>query len=151
MKGYTYEEAKGIIQKLCEEAAGGKFATQDSFLETLRRQPEVAAQGYNAFGKIFFWNNASAHLYGYSEHEAINKDLVEMILPPDLQQFARDMIANGQKTGRMPDAGPCDLLDSSGEYVTVYSGHLVFQWDDSTTPEFYCIDLPLNTDSPGIV
>ena len=34
----------------------------------------------------------------------------------------------------------------NGEYITVYSGHIVFQWSDATTPEFYCIDLGIKSE-----
>ena len=142
---YKFQDAKTIIQTICEAAAAGKYEMRESFMSMIAENPHIAMQGYNAFGKIFYWNEASSHLYGYRESEAINQDLVEIILPPEMRQFARDMIFNARKTGRMPEAGPCDLLQNNGKYVTVFSGHMVFQWEDSTIPEFYCIDLALET------
>ena len=147
---HAYLEAKEIISNLCEAASSGEYSDRENFMAAIARNPHVAVQGYNAFGKIFYWNEASAHLYGYRESEAVNQDLVELILPPEMRQFARDMIFMARKTGKTPEAGACDLLNRDGEYVTVYSGHVVFQWEQASTPEFYCLDLAIDSDPEGV-
>ena len=63
-----------------------------------------------------------------------------------MKKLARDVITAGTKTGRMPSAGSCDLIRKDGEYISVYSGHLIFQWEDSTGPEFYCVDMAVDPD-----
>lgn len=141
MKKYAYKDARKLVLSICSAAETGDYDSRDKFLAMLKANPDVAAQGYNPFGKIFFWNPASVALYGYNEAVAINKDLFELILPPDLQQFARDMISMAGKTGKLPEPGAFDLLRRNGEYVTVFSGHLMFQWNDASSPEFYCIDI----------
>lgn len=147
MKKYPYQEAKTTIRSICEAAAKGHFDSRDKFMAVLEENPHIAAQGYNPYGKIFFWNDASADLYGHSESAAINQDLFELILPPDFRKLAHDMVTAAAKTGKMPEAGPCDLVRYNGHFVTVFSGHLVFKWDDTAVPEFYCIDLPTCPDS----
>ena len=144
---YSFQDAKVVINTLCKTARDNGFPTRESFMDVIHANPHLAVQGYNAFGKIFFWNDASIHLYGLREDEAVNQDLTELIIPPEMRLFALDMISNGIKTGKMPAAAACDLLRADGEYVTVYSGHLIFQWNHATTPEFYCIDLPLKTEA----
>ena len=141
MTKYAYNSAKDLILSICEAAHAGEYNSREKFHAMLEANPSIAAQGYNAFGKIFFWNNASVHLYGYSEASAINQDLFEMILPPELRQLARDMIATAHKTGKTPAPASCDLLQRNGKYVTVFSGHLMFEWNKGAAPEFYCIDL----------
>ncbi|VGO22108.1 PAS domain-containing protein [Pontiella sulfatireligans] len=145
MTKYSYQDAKAIIHTICKAAEANEYNTREKFMDMLQRNPHIASQGYNAFGKVFFWNDASYHLYGYREDEAVNRDIVELIIPPEMRQFARDMIANARKTNKMPEAGAYDLLRSDEQFVTVFSGHLVFQWDKGTMPEFYCIDLALET------
>ena len=145
MKKYAYKDAKKLIKSICTAAEAGEFDTHEKFLSMLKSNPDVAAQGYNAFGKIFFWNTASSYLYGYNEAVAVNTDLFEMLYPPELRQFARDMIAMAQRTRKLPEAGAYDLLRRNGEYVTVFSGHLMFQWDNASSPEFYCIDLGIES------
>ncbi|MDF7823087.1 PAS domain-containing protein [Pontiellaceae bacterium B12227] len=146
MADYSFQDAKTIINELCKKAEGDGFPTRESFMDVIEANPDLAVQGYNAFCKIFLWNEASIRLYGYREDEAVNQDLTELVIPAEMRPFARDMISIGVRTGKMPDASACDLLTASGDFVTVYSGHLVFQWDNATTPEFYCIDLPIKTE-----
>ena len=141
MKKYAYKHAKEIIQSICTAAEAGEFDSREKFHSMLSANPDVAAQGYNRFGKIFFWNPASSALYGYNEAASVNQDLFELILPPELQQFARDMVSVASKTGKLPEPGAFDLIRRNNEFVTVFSGHLMFQWDDGSSPEFYCIDL----------
>ena len=145
MKKYVYKEAKELIQSLCEAAAAGQYDTREKFHAILDAHPDIAVQGYNAFGKIFFWNKPSAHLYGYSETAAVNRDLFETILPPEMRPLARDQVFAAAKTGKMPKPSACELLQRNGDSVTVFSGHLVFQWDHATSPEFYCIDVGIKT------
>lgn len=139
-----HKEAKGAILKVCNDALDGRFSTREAFMRMLQANPHIAVQGYNHFGRIFFWNRASSSIYGYSKEEALGQDLVELLLPENMQKLARDVIISGSKSGKMPAAGACDLLRSTGEYVSVYSGHLIFEWADSSGPEFYCIDLAVD-------
>jgi len=147
MKKYTYTEAKKLIQSICKAAADGKYDAREKFHSMLEANPDVAVQGYNATGKIFFWNKASANLYGHSEAAAINQDVFETILPPEMRQLARDIILAATKTGKTPEASSCDLLQRNGEYVTVFSGHLMFNWDGLAAPEFYCVDIGIDPHS----
>jgi PAS domain S-box-containing protein len=147
MAEFSFQDAKVIIQTICKAAENDEYPTRQSFLDMLEANPHIAVQGYNAYAKIFFWNQASINLYGYRLDEVVNKDLTELILPPEMRAFARDMITNGAKTGKMPEAGACDLLKANGEFITVYSGHVVFQWDHASTPEFYCVDLAIETEN----
>ncbi len=146
MKQYLHKEARDIIGPICRAAAEGAYPTRDTFISLLEENPHIAVQGYNSHGKIFYWNDAAAHLYGHSEAAAVNQDLFELILPAEMRTLARDMVMSAAKTGKMPDPSPCDLVRYDGSLVTVLSGHLVFKWEKSY-PEFYCIDLPLKPDT----
>lgn len=146
MKEYCYKDAKEMIDAIYADATNGIFETRDEFIAMVDRNPHIAVQGYNSHGKIFYWNDASADLYGHSEAAAVNQDLVELILPREMHQLARDMIHAGSKIGKMPEPSACDLVRYNGDVITVFSGHLVFFWEKKY-PEFYCIDLPLTTES----
>ena len=147
MKKYPYQNAKKLIQSICKAATDGEYDAREKFHAMLEANPDVAAQGYNAYGKIFFWNQASAHLYGYSEAAAVNQDLFEMVIPPEMRPLARDMILAASKTDKLPEASSCDLLQRNGEYVTVFSGHLIFRWDGPAVPEFYCVDIGIDPEA----
>ena len=141
IKKFSYEQAKDTITAICTAAAEGAFDEREKFIGMLDANPHLAVQGYNTHGKIFYWNEASAHLYGHSESAAVKRDLFELILPLEMRSLARDMILSAARTGRMPEPSACDLMRYNGERVTVFSGHLIFKWG-GTYPEFYCVDLP---------
>jgi PAS domain S-box-containing protein len=147
MNRYTFREAKETILSICSKAADGEYDTREKFMAVLEENSHIAVQGYNPFGKIFFWNTASAHLYGHSEAAAVNQSLFELILPHDMQMLARAMIGCAMKTGKLPLAGPCDLVRHDGSLVTVFSGHVMFKWNEGSMPEFYCIDLAIEPET----
>ena len=62
-----------------------------------------------------------------------------------VHHFGVEAFLQAARTGKMPDASACDLLRYNGEFVSVYSGHVMFKWENNH-PEFYCIDLPLETE-----
>jgi len=143
MNAYPFKEAKEKIDSICRKAAENGYPTRECFYTMLQENPDIACQGYNAFGLIFFWNTASHLLYGYREEEVIGCNLFDLILPQELHTFARDAVAVARKTGRTPSPGPVDLLHRRGQRLHIYSGHLVFRWDKRAEPEFYCIDIKI--------
>ncbi|VGO17888.1 hypothetical protein PDESU_06490 [Pontiella desulfatans] len=145
-KNYSFQDAKAIILTLCDAAKAGQYDSRESFMAMVQKNPFIAVQGYNAYGKVFFWNQASVELYGYREDEAVNKDLFDLVIPEEMRKFARDATLMARKTLKMPEPSPCDLTHHEGHFITVFTGHLVFKWDDSSVPEFYCLDLPLITE-----
>jgi PAS domain S-box-containing protein len=149
MKEYSYKVAKIIIDTICEAAKSGIYDTREKFIAMLDQHEYIAVQGYNPYGEIFHWNAAAELVYGYREAEAVNQDLFDLILPEPLRELARTMVNYAAKTGHMPDPGASDLLRKNGECITVYSGHLVFEWENHS-PEFYCIDLPLEPDTDPV-
>jgi PAS domain S-box-containing protein len=149
MKKHPYKQAKATIRAICRAAAEGEYGSREKFMAMLSANPHIAVKGYNPYGIIFYWNDASAHLYGYSEAAAVNQNLFELIMPPEMRRLAKDMISCAQKTGKVPEAGPCDLMRHNGEFVTVFSGHMMFKWEETAIPEFYCIDLATCPESVG--
>lgn len=147
MNKYPYQDAQTLIQSICDAAARGEYDTRDKFHAMLEANPDVAAQGYNAFGKIFFWNDSSIETYGYKESEAVNQDIFEMLIPEEMRSLAREAVSTATLSGRLPPPSSCDLLHRNGDYVTVVSGHVMFAWDGPSTPEFYCIDIGI--EPPG--
>jgi PAS domain S-box-containing protein len=142
MKIYSKEEARRAVMAIYDRAEAGHFRSRDHFHSILDDHPHLAAQGYDRNGYIFFWNKASEGLYGYPAEEVLGKDLVSLILPANLREYARTAIVFSAKGNKcLPPPDTAHLLNKEGEYVTVFSGHLMFEWAESESPEFYCIDL----------
>ncbi|AXS80979.1 PhnD/SsuA/transferrin family substrate-binding protein [Dechloromonas sp. HYN0024] len=105
-------------------------ATEARFRAIFENVDALAIQGYLADGTVAYWNHASQTLYGYPPSEALNRSLLELIVPTPLQERLRDamqwMFAN--KAG-IP-AGRLTLRHKDGHPVEVYSSHTVVDTPD---------------------
>ncbi|MBS1145440.1 MAG: response regulator [Proteobacteria bacterium] len=117
-------------------------ATEARFRAVFENVDALSIQGYLADGTVAYWNHASQTLYGYTPEEAIGKSLIELIIPPDMQEGVREavrwMFAN--KTG-IP-AGRLTLRHKDGHPVAVYSSHTVVDTAD-LGPMMFCLDVDL--------
>jgi len=115
---------------------------QGRFEELLEHLPDVAVQGYAPDGTVHYWNRANEAVYGYTAEEAIGKDLVEIIIPPEMRPMVRQIIAHGARTGEMPGPAEYSLLRKDGTRVPVFSSHAVLR-QEGREPELFCIDIDL--------
>jgi PAS domain S-box-containing protein len=68
-----------------------------SYLAAIVDSAEEAIIGQSMEGRITTWNAGAARLYGYSPAEAIGQPAT-MIVPPSLEQEARDLLQKLQRT-----------------------------------------------------
>jgi PAS domain S-box-containing protein len=133
--------ARDVTEKMEAEAALRE--SEQRFREILRSVETVSVQGYAMDGTVRYWNDASAHIYGYAEEEAIGRNLLDLIIPPEMHDAVKAEIARMEKTGQPIPAGELTLRRKDGAPVTVYSSHAFVQVPGSE-PEFYCIDVDLS-------
>lgn len=111
-------------------------------LDTLFELRDIAIQGYDADRRVFYWNEASANLYGYTKEEAIGSQLEDLIIPDQ----ARDAVIseiNAWVSGELaPTGGALDLKRKDGTLIRVRSNHLALR-DDEGRFRLFCIDLPM--------
>ncbi len=93
------------------------------FRVLLEELPTLAVQGYGADGTIHYWNRASETLYGYTRSEAMGKNLLDLIIPPNMRENVREAIIQGAQTGEMPPTGEVSLMRKDGSRVSVISSH----------------------------
>ncbi|MFZ4624611.1 MAG: PAS domain S-box protein [Rhodoferax sp.] len=117
-------------------------ASEMRFRKLLQDVPSVAVQGYLADGTTCYWNLASEQLYGYSQAEALGRNLLELIIPPEMhtgvQQAMRTMFATGEPI----PAGELALMRKDGSLVSVFSSH-VHVHIPGQAPEMFCLDIDL--------
>jgi PAS domain S-box-containing protein len=116
--------------------------SEERFRRMLERVPTVAVQGYGPDGRVQYWNKANEPIYGYTAEEAIGKDVVELIVPPEMREGVREAIRRGAETGKMPPASEMLLQRKDGSRVWVYSSHVAVMRQDRP-PELFCIDVDL--------
>lgn len=118
---------------------------EDSFRNLADYIP-VSIQGYRTDGTVFYWNEASERLYGYSAREALGRNLGDLIIPAAVQPVFRKALAAGAAvtgSGEFLPPGELELLHKDGAPVPVYSIHTAV-YIEGEDPLLYCIDVDLS-------
>ena len=113
------------------------------FRSLLRDIPAISVQGYGADGTTTYWNKASETLYGYTEQEALGRNLLDLIIPADMREPVRQDIAAMFATGRPIPAGELRLRHKDGSPVDVFSSHTRIDVPGQA-PEMFCIDIDIS-------
>lgn len=112
------------------------------FRGLLQDIPSVAVQGYTPDGTTTYWNTASERLYGYTAQEAIGRNLLDLVIPPDMREDVQSAMHIMFATGEPIPAGELSLIHKDGSDVPVFSSHaLVRKSTDSA--EMFCFDIDL--------
>ncbi len=112
------------------------------FKNILQNVETVAVQGYTMDGTVIYWNRASVDFYGYTEEEAMGRNLLDLIIPLELKVTVRKEIETMKKTGKAIPASEITLKRKNGSLITVYSSHSYVKVPGKE-PEFFCIDTDL--------
>lgn len=126
-------------RKIAEEAL---IASEARFRNLLQNVSAVAVQGYSPDGRIQYWNHASELLYGYSAQEAIGRNIVKLIVSPDMQEQTVLDIQEMVETGKPVVSGEMSLIRRNGSRVDVYTSHAIVQIP-GRLPELFCFDIDL--------
>ncbi len=126
-------------RKRAEEALK---ASEMRFKELLLKVPTVAVQGYALDGTVRYWNRASETFYGYTAEEALNRDLLDLIIPSAMRDGVRAAIRQMVETGETVPASELELIRKDGSLIPVYSSHALVQLPGQE-PELFCIDIDI--------
>jgi PAS domain S-box-containing protein len=116
--------------------------SEERFSTMLQHVPSIAVQGYRMDGTTHYWNEASENIYGYTAEEAIGRNLVDLIIPPEMRDEVRKAIAYMSQTGQPIPASELSLMRKDGSRVAVFSSHAVIRKSDGEL-ELFCIDIDL--------
>jgi len=123
------------------DAAQKLQESENRFRSILQDVDGVAVQGYKLDGSVSYWNKASEELYGYTEEEAHQSTLFDLIIPEPMRDEVRANVAAVGAGGDIPN-GELELMRKDGTLVPVYSSHTVLR-AAGTEPELFCVDIDL--------
>ncbi|HRE71667.1 MAG TPA: PAS domain-containing protein [Accumulibacter sp.] len=123
-------------------AADALRESEERFRRVLHNVDSIALQGYLADGTTRFWNPASEKLYGYSAEEAIGRNLLDLIIPPEMRAGVKEAITQMQQTGVAIPPGELSLMRKDGSRVAVFSSHVLIAIPGRPA-EMFCIDVDL--------
>ncbi|MEM9162522.1 MAG: PAS domain S-box protein, partial [Cyanobacteria bacterium P01_F01_bin.4] len=133
--------------KPIEEQVPGEQITALAVNEQRLRQlfesnPQISVQGYDQHRRVIYWNQASEELYGYTKAEALGQPLEDLIIPPEMQDWAIDAIRAWLSGGPPIPACELNLMHKDGSRVEVFSSHIMLT-NPAGEPEMYCVDIDL--------
>ena len=116
--------------------------SEERFRRLLQDVKSVAVQGYGPDGTTQYWNKSSELLYGYTEQEAIGRNLLDLIIPPEMREDVKKAISYMAETGHPIPASELSLMRKDGSLVDVYSNHAIVQIP-GRKQELFCIDIDI--------
>ncbi|MBU0633571.1 MAG: PAS domain S-box protein [Candidatus Omnitrophica bacterium] len=99
------------------------FFRRDIFISRLEKLtehlPNIPIQGFDAKGKVFFWSRASEAAYGYSSHQALGKDIAELIIPENERTKFRLTLEEVCRGGKAAKARESTVVTKSAIRKTI--------------------------------
>lgn len=117
--------------------------SEERFRNLLQEVPSIAVQGYGPDGTAQYWNQASEKLYGYSAQEAIGRNLLDLIIPPEMRGDVEQAIRHMAETGQPIPASELSLMRKDGSQVPVFSSHTIVKVS-GRVQELFCLDIDLS-------
>jgi PAS domain S-box-containing protein len=116
--------------------------SEERFRGLLQSVSSVSVQGYSPDGTTQYWNKASELLYGYTEQEAIGRNLLDLIIPTEMKEVVKQAISQMAETGIPIPTSELSLMRKDGSRVSVLSSHAIVQ-SSGKSQELFCIDVDL--------
>lgn len=135
-----------LLARDITERVQGESALRESelrFRSLLRNIPSISVQGYGADGTTTYWNLAAERMYGFTQAEAIGRNLLDLIVPEHMHGSARQEMALRFATGSSVAPTEVKLRRKDGTLIDVYSSHTYVEILGQP-PEMFCIDIDIS-------
>lgn len=124
LSGVASQVAMAIARKRLEEELAD---SAKRFRKIVADVENIAVLGYDRARRVTFWNGASEKLCGYSEQEALGRQLEDLIIPQEMREEMIGAVNSWIQGGSVIPPGELVLKDREGKEVPVYSSHVMNQ------------------------
>ena len=135
----------GVVQDITprKQAEEALRESEARFRGLLQSVDFVGVQSYGPDGTTQYWNQASERIYGYTAEEAIGKNLLDLVIPPEMREEVSQAMRRMWQSGETIPSSELSLLRKDGSRVSVYSSHALVQVPGHP-PEMFCMDVDLS-------
>lgn len=142
------DKSKGVTFTALDitERKHAEIALQESeerFRTIMENIDTIAVQGYGPDGTTQYWNGASERLYGYSQQEAIGRNLLDLIIPPEMKAAVAKEMSEMAESGQPIPSGELLLMHKDGSRVPVISHHTIVKVPGRAL-ELFCLDVDMS-------
>ncbi|MBC7231302.1 MAG: PAS domain S-box protein [Actinobacteria bacterium] len=124
-----------VDKRIAEEA-------DTRFKLAIDQAPLVAVQGYDAEGRVTYWNRASEELYGFSRQEALGKTLDQLILDQEGASEFRALLSEVWRESRPSSPREWHTRDRAGNVRWVLSTLFPLVVEGRSV-EAFCMDIDI--------
>ena len=112
------------------------------FRRLFQEVSSIIMQGFQTDGTVSYWNQASEMLFGYSKDEAIEKNIVELIIPSDMKTKVESEISKVSNGERIIFSEERKLKHKNGSLIPVYLSQITLANKNQKSEVFWLgIDL----------
>ena len=122
-------------------AESKRLESEMRFRRLIEQVTRIAIQGYDEHRRVIFWNKASEELYGYSEQEALGRQLEDLIIPEEMKAGVIAAINEWLATGISIPAEELTLIGKGGRAIPVFSSHILNKTAGGY--ELFCADIDM--------
>jgi len=130
-----------FIIRLAHQYQHTLAVNEQRFRSLFEDAPNVAVQGYDSQRRVIFWNKASEILYGYTNDEAMGRQLEDLILPEEVRQETIASINDWLQDGPAIPSKELTLKRKDGSLVSTFSTFALQTGNGGT--EIFSIDVDL--------